>query len=207
MFKLIKYNIKLIFSYNMLAACILICMTPIFFQLSNMNFSSFIKMGELYLSLSGIFLFISLGCLEIYKNTWEFVYIQKISYIKICLVRVLLMMLFNAILILIPVTYVYLKSDYLQFPNTYFGFVVTAWFLGLLGLLITEISLDYKAGYIVTLAYYFIETSTKGIFKKFQVFGYLHNIAHTKEQVFLCCLVIIILYLIVIKEKGRHGII
>lgn len=172
-----------------------------------MDFSSLVKMGELYLSLSGIILFISLGNVEVHKYTWEFVYMQQISYVRICLGRLLTIMIFNSILILLPVAFAYVKSDYIKFFDGYFGFVVTAWFLGLLGLLIAEVFRDYRVAYIVTLVYYFIATSTKDFLKGFQVFGYTHGNMDSKYVIFLCCLVMVVLYSIVIKIKCKHGIV
>lgn len=206
MYKLVKYNIKLIFSYNALAAAVYICLSPLFFDFRNMDFLTLAKMGELYLSLSGIILFVSLGNFEVSKYTWEFVYIQPISYMKICLGRLLAIMTFNAFLILIPLSCVYLNSDFLKFFEGYCGIVVTAWFLGLLGLLISEIFQDYKIAYIVTLAYYFIETATKELFGKFQVFGYIHGNINSKYGVFLFCFIMIVIYLLLVKIKYHRGI-
>lgn len=207
MYKLIKYNTKLIFSYNAIAAFLFVCMSPVFFQIKDMEFSDLAKMGELYLPLSGIILFISLGNLEVHKYTWEFVYMRQIPYVNICAGRLISVMIFNAILILVPVTYAYTKSDYIRFFDGYCGFVVTAWFLGLLGLLTAEVFRDYKVAYVVTLAYYFVATSSKQIFKGFQVFGYIHGSMNSKNGVFACCLVMAALYLFVVKIKCKHGIV
>lgn len=204
--KIIKYNLKLIFSYNVIAAFLLVCMSPVFFQLSNMDFISLAKMGELYLSLTGIFLFISLGNLEGNKYTWEFVYIQQVSYTVICLGRLLAMMLMNAILIFLPLTYVYLRSESIKFFDGYLGFIASAWFLGLLGLLVAEIFRDFKVAYIITLGYYFIATSTMNPLKRIQVFRNVHGNMDIKYGVYLSCMVMIIVYLVLVKMKCKRGI-
>lgn len=203
---MIKYNLKLIFSYNVIAAFFLVCMSPVFFQLSNMDFISLAKMGELYLSLTGIFLFISLGNLEGNKSTWEFVYIQQVSYTVICLGRLLAIMLMNAILVLLPLAYVYLRSESIRFFDGYLGFIASAWFLGLLGLLVAEIFRDFKVAYIITLGYYFIATSTKNVVKGLQVFSYVHGNIDIKYGVYLSCMVMIIIYLVLVKMKCKRGI-
>jgi hypothetical protein len=171
-----------------------------------MDFISLAKMGELYLSLTGIFLFISLGNLEGNKSTWEFVYIQQVSYTVICLGRLLVMMLMNAILVFLPLAYVYSRSESIRFFDGYLGFVASAWFLGLLGLLVAEIFRDLRVAYIITLGYYFIATSTKNVVKGLQVFSYVHGNMDIKYTVYLSCMVMILIYLVLVKMKCKRGI-
>lgn len=202
MFAFIKYNAKIILSYNAVAACMLALLAPIFFRFSNMQFDTLAKMGELYLSLTGPLLFIHLGRFEENMNTWEFVYSKRVSYLKLQLGRIFGLLSLNAFVIFLPLSVAYIRSKELNFGEGFWGIVISAWFLGLLGMLTVEEFGNNKAGYIITLGYYFFETSTKGRYNEaFQVFGYTQGNYQSKINVLFLCIIFIILQMAAIKRR------
>ena len=69
-------------------------------------------------------------------------------------------------------------------------------------MLSVELTGSQKVGYIVAIGYYFFETSTKGGFNDaFQVFGYVQGNYHSKENVVLLCIVLVIVQLLSIKRR------
>lgn len=199
---LIKYNAKLIFSYNALAACLLAALSPFFFRFSNMQFETLAKMGELYLSLTGPLLFIYLGRFEEHMNSWELVYTKRISYLVLHLGRMVGLLCFNACIIFVPLSVVYVNSRALKFGEGFWGIVFSAWFLGLLGLTAVELFENQKVGYILTLGYYLFETSTKGKYHEaVQIFGYVQGNYQSKRNVLLLCIFLIIFQMLVIKRR------
>lgn len=211
MFTLLKYNTKIILSYNAIAACIYVLLTPLFFNLYNMRFIDLAKMGELYLSITGVLLFNRLSRIEEYYNTWELVYCRPTSFILIHLGRILETILLNVLIISFPLIFAYINSKELKFGEGFWGLNVSSWFLGLLGMLIVEITRNYKAGYLVGIGYYFFETSIKDKFMEdVQVFGYIHENFKSKIYVFAICIIFIILQLVLIMNRlvrkgGNNG--
>jgi hypothetical protein len=198
----LKYNSKLILSYNVLASCVFAALSPILFRYRDMQFQDLAKLGELYLSLTGVFLFIPIGRLEEYRNTWELVYSKSTSFINLQLGRILMLLCVNAAILFVPLSVVYMKSPELRFGTGFWGIVISAWFLGLLGLLIVELTGNHKIGFLVTIGYYYFETSTKGSYNHgFQVFGYLQNNVESKKYVFLLCIVMIALQLLILRRR------
>lgn len=202
MLKLLKYNTKLIFSYNVIASLILAILTFLFFNMSNSDFINLAKMGELYLSFSGMFLFVYLAGFEENRETNELVYSREISYIIICLIRIIEILFVNIIILLIPISIVYLNSNILKFGQGFLGIVISSWFLGLFSMFIAELTQNHRIGYLIGFIYYFFETSTKGIYnRKFQVFGYSYGNFSSKINVFILCILMIILELLIIQLK------
>lgn len=203
---LLKYNTKLVISYNVIAACIYSALTPLFFQLDNMQFQDLAKMGELYLSLTGVFLFNRIARLEEYYNTWELVYSRCTSFLWLHLGRIIELMLINSIIISFPLIYAYINSKDIRFGQGYWGIILSSFFLGLLGMLVIEITNNNKAGYLAGIGYYFFETSTRvKLFGFFQVFGYIHNNIRSKIYLFIICILLIIMQLFCIKLRLVHS--
>jgi len=138
---------------------------------------SYIKMGELYLPLSGMFLFVSIGGLENHIGSWEIVCSKRRIYASLHLFRILFLTLVQMLMFIILLSFIWLYSPYIKPWDYFFGIYIDALFLGILGMFFADISGNYGIGYIVSLGYYAIGTIFKnnGLIQYIQLTGYLYE--------------------------------
>jgi hypothetical protein len=158
----IKYNIKILFGINIVAAIIFVAATPVFYSLSLLDAKEIARLGELYLSIIGIILFTYLPGLEEANNTKELVYAKTRSVISTFAIRFLLICILTLLLILAMAMIIQFNGGNFNLMQFTFGITVTAVFLGVIGLTIANYTNEASAGYLVAFAYFIFEWITRG---------------------------------------------
>lgn len=199
------FNIRICFSYNILMSVIYIVFAAFFFQLKDMQYKELVKMGELYLPLNGIFLFVYIGGIESHTGTWEMVCCRKFKFLYIHMIRIVFLAGVNMLSIFTLLSYVWLNSNYLRFGEAFWGIYINSLFLGILGMMLVDLSNDYRVGYIVSLGYYLIATMyLSGVLNGyFQLTGYSNNQIESKYVLFALIVLMLLVDCIFYCKKQR----
>lgn len=175
--KLHWYNIRLCLSYNVVMSALFMMSSVVFFDFRTIDDIQYIKMGEMYLPLSGMFLFVYIGGLEEHIGNWEIVCSKRKKYIYSYLFRILFLTLLQIFMFLALLSFVWLNSPYIQPWDYFWGIYIDSLFIGILGMFFADISSNYGVGYIVALGYYAVGTilGKGGLGGYFQLTGYLNQ--------------------------------
>lgn len=193
--KLCYYNMRLCLSYNVLMAALFMISSVLFFDFRNMELMQYIKMGEVYLSLDGMFLFVSIGGLEEHIGNWEIVCSKRRKYVYIHLFRIIFLALLQMFMFMALLSFVWMNSPYIQPWDYFWGIYIDSFFIGILGMFFADISGNYGIGYIAALGYYGMGTilGNGGLGGYFQLTGYLNQQVISKYVLFGLTLFIILL--------------
>lgn len=193
--KLWYYNIRLCLSYNIVIFALFMISSALFFDFRDMEQMQYIRMGEVYLPLSGMFLFVPIGGLEEHAGSWELVCPKRRKYVFIQLFRILFLTLLQIVMFLILLSFIWLESPYIQPWDSFLGIYVDSFFVGILGMFFADISGNYGIGYIVALGYYGVGTmlGNNGLAGYFQLTGYLNHQVISKYVLLALALLIILL--------------
>lgn len=161
-----KYNIKILFSLNVIIAGVMILLTPVIFSLKLLDYMNIATVGELYLSIIGIILIPYMINIESKTNMVEIVYSKRTSQWKIILIRTFIMMIFMFLCILGIMCLAKVKGSSFNLWKVTLGIWISANFLGMIGFTVVNITNNLSMGYLVSFAYYFIEFFTKGKYTK-----------------------------------------
>jgi len=102
-FLILKYNIKLCCGWNVLAGILILFLTPLFFYLKQLTFREMATIGELYLSLIGVFLFTGVMNIDKENHVEAFIAIRSIPLSLIFLLKLSILLIVNIALIF-PIT-------------------------------------------------------------------------------------------------------
>lgn len=200
---LARYNAKIVFGLNLLAAVALVLLTPFFFSLSLLTYKEMAKVGELYLCTTGIALFTFLGSIEEGSNSQEIVYSKRMPHVYIFTLRFLFMALASFIMIMTIAAYAAVLRSTFPFWTFIFGVWVSAVFLGTIGLTIVNFTREPGAGYLISFAYFVLEWMTRGKYTKdFFLLSLLNNSFHEKYRILAVILVILLANLLFVYKKS-----
>lgn len=193
--KLSYYNIRLCFSYNIIMTVLFFLSSILFFDLKNMELSEYMKMGELYLPLSGMFLFVYIGGLEEHIGCWEIVCSKRRKYVFLHLFRIFILAVILMLMFLALLSFVWINSVYIDAWSCFGGIYIDAFFIGVIGMLFADLSGNYAVGYIVDIGCYGIGTifGNEGFLGYFQLTGYLNRNIISKYVLLGMSLLIILL--------------
>ena len=193
--KLWYYNIRLCLSYNIVISALFMISSALFFDFRDMEQMQYIRMGEVYLPLSGMFLFVPIGGLEEHIGSWELVCSKRRKYVFIQLFRFLFLTLLQIVMFIILLSFIWLESPYIKPWDSFFGIYVDSFFVGILGMFFADISGNYGIGYIVALGYYGAGTmlGNNGLAGCFQLTGYLNHQVISKYVLLVLALLMILL--------------
>ena len=200
---IIYYNIKITCNINLLAALVLVALVPFIFSTKMLEFKDMAVIGEMYLSILGIILFISIGDIDNRDNIKEIIFSRKTPHTYIFILRMCIMMVVTFLLISIITIYVwYTKGTF--FPlSIIFGAWISAVFLGLLGLTISNVTGNISSGYLIAFAYYLLELITKGKYtKNFYLFSLLRNSFNEKYMILTIIAVIFGLNIVYVWKRS-----
>lgn len=192
--KLFYYNIRLCFSYNIFMTGLFFISSIIFYNLKNMELMDYLKMGELYLPLSGMFLFVYIGGLEENIGCWEIVCSKRKKFVFLHLFRIFILAVILMLMFLALLSFIWINSQYIGAWSCFWGIYIDALFIGVIGMFFADLTGSYAVGYIVDMGCYGIGTifGNDGFFGCFQLTGYLDkNI--TSKYVLLGMTLLIIL--------------
>jgi hypothetical protein len=187
---ILKYNIKIIFNINTIAAIVFLLLTPVFFNLRMVTYPEIAQIGEMYLSVIGVVLLTYLCSIEEGCNVKELVYARSTPFVLQLLIRLGLaffMIFFLQLLIFISCVFQGGEFDLAEISS---GTWITSLFLGMLGLTFSNIINDVKSGYLIAFSYYIFEFGTKG---KYTNGIYLFSLLNGsfREKYYLLALIIL----------------
>lgn len=159
---LTRYNFKILLNINVAAAFAYILITPAVLSYRYLNFYDMAKIGENYCALVGIILFVYLGNFEDANDLNGITYTRSTKHINIFLLRLIMMTTLTVLLIGLPILFARLHGGNFDSTRILFGVLISALFLGMLGLTVSNITNNMVAGYMVSFGYYIFEFITKG---------------------------------------------
>lgn len=196
------YQMKQTFCKNILFALLFVCFISILMQGFANDLEQLKRIGENYLTLSSIFLFVPLCSIEKNSNVYEVTCVQRKAYTSIYLMRVCAACLLQAIVLAVPLTCYILRFGY-HFGLWCVGIYISTLFLGLLGLLIGEKTGSRRMGIAAILGYYLLCVSMKNQFKWLTICGYTYHISKSKYRLAAGCLAEIIMLTILLLYRSH----
>jgi hypothetical protein len=199
----IKYNIKILFGLNLLAAIALVVLTPFFFSLKLLSPIEMAKVGELYLSIVGILLFPFLINIEERDNVYELIIIKRTPHVYIFILRLIIFTLITLLMFQgIASLAEFQGSSFITFEFTS-GVGISALFLGMIGITVVNLTNELSAGYLSSFAYFVFEWFTKGKYTKdFYLQSLLIGSFNEKYNILALSIVLVIVNLIIINKKS-----
>lgn len=172
------YNMRLCLSYNVLMAVLFLLSSLLFFHFKDMDIATYLKMGETYLPLTGMLLFVYIGRLEEHIGSWEMVCAKNTKYVYLHIFRFLFLALLQLFLFSALILVVWIHVPDIRPWDYFWGIYIGALFVGTLGMVLADISGNYSVGYVVSLGYYVLGIT---LGRKF-LDGYLQLTGYRNQQ-------------------------
>ncbi len=172
------YNMRLCLSYNVLMAVLFLLSSLLFFDFKGMGIPEYLKMGETYFPLVGMFLFVYIGGLEEHIGSWEMVCAKNTKYVCLHIFRFLFLALLLMLMLAGFLSIVWINVPDIRPWDYFWGIYADALFVGVLGMFFADISGNYGVGYVVSLGYYVIGTT---LGRKF-LDGYIQLTGYMNQQ-------------------------
>lgn len=189
------YNMRLCLSYNVLMAVLFLLSSLLFFHFKDMDIVTYLKMGEMYLPLMGMLLFVYIGGLEEHIGGWEMVCAKNTKYVYLHVFRFLFLALLQLFLFSALILIVWIHVPDIRPWDYFWGIYIGALFVGTLGMVFADISGNYSVGYVASLGYYLlgITLGRKFLDGYLQLTGYRNQ--QPKSKYVLFCLTILFIML------------
>ncbi len=172
------YNMRLSLSYNVLMMVLFLLSSLLFFHFKDMDIAKYLKMGETYLPLAGMLLFVYIGGLEEHIGSWQMVCAKNTKYVYLHVFRFLFLALLQLFLFSALVLAVWIRVPDIRPWDYFWGIYIGALFVGTLGMFFSDISGNYSVGYVVSLGYYLLGIT---LGRKF-LDGYLQLTGYRNQQ-------------------------
>ncbi|MBS4539022.1 hypothetical protein GOQ27_11155 [Clostridium sp. D2Q-11] len=199
----LHYNLKIVFSLNILAAFVLVAVTPFLFSLVRLEYSNIATVGELYLSVIGIILLPNIINIEDIDNIKEVIYIRKTPHIITTILRLAIIIIFMFILISSIILLAKLQQGNFPFWEISLGSFISSLYFGIIGITVVNITKSLPSGYLIPFAYYAFEFSTRGKYTKdFFVFSLLNESFIEKGNLLLIIGGLLIVNLVIIYKRS-----
>jgi len=128
--------------------------------MSNMRFLTYTeaaRLGETYVSIIGIIIFPYLCTIEFNQNIKETIFTKKTSFAKMVFVRVIYMVVFMMLCISIITTIQIFNGSNFKAIELIAGISITTFFLGMIGITVSNLFKNEILGYMAAFMYYFFE--------------------------------------------------
>lgn len=202
--KMIKYNLKIILSFNILAAVVFALLTPVIFSLRLLDSMAISKIAELYLSITGIILIPYLASIEDRNNIKEVIYSRKASHALTTGIRLSAVMLLMFIIILTVMLLAKLQGSNFNLADIAFGTWISAAFLGMLGFTVANISGNISAAYLIAFSYYAMEFFTSGKYTKdLYLFSLTRGCFENGKYVLLTFVLIMVMLSLITAHRNK----
>lgn len=202
------YSWKRVFSANFLLCIVYaVFLSGVIhiFNGNHMSVKDIAGAGEVLIIFVSVFLFLPISNVETRYQVHEAVYLSKISYCSICFRRILLAACGTVLLSGVPMIILAVLSG-VKIGTWCLGVCLSSVYLGLIGMVISEITGKSSLGYLGYLFYYMICMIGTNKVKCFSVMGYTYGMKYSKYSlvigIVICC--IIIYAILYEKQKGRH---
>lgn len=197
--KLIWYILRQCVTKEIFIYIVFLClMLPVVIS-KNMDASSIATIGENVIIFASIFLFIKISNIEKVNGMEEQVFTSNVSYMLLYLMRVAIVSVLLFFMVEIPLCGMcFFNKVYID--KWCIGVYLSSLFIGMLSLLVAEFFENTFAGYFVYIMYYFLDTVLKsGLL--ITLSGYTKQMEHTKIQLFIATLVVLIILMVCINLK------
>jgi len=201
---LIFYGLKNVVSANVLLAVIfMILILPVVYRKS-MNSDDLAVLGENIIVFVSAFVLIPLCNIESRNQVQEYIILCRTSYVYVFFQRIIIGITIIFLLISIPLKILALISG-VKLGFEILGVFASSLFLGLLGVLFSELTQKNVVGYFVYIGYYFWCTFLKHNYKMFNVCGYTYKISNSKYSIIVGISIICMLLFIIeeLRQKGK----
>lgn len=181
------YQFKETFLRNFLFGLAFAGFVSMLFQGFGRDLEQIKRIGENYLSLSSIFLFVPLCNIEKETNVYEVMCVQRKAYGSIYLLRVFVACILQGVVLAVPLAFFAVRLGY-EPGGWCLGIYLSTLFLGLLGILVGEKLGSRRIGIAVILGYYVLCVSLKGKFQWMSICGYTYQIPNSKYHLLAGCI-------------------
>ncbi|WP_425446491.1 hypothetical protein [Dethiothermospora halolimnae] len=201
-----RYNIKILCNLNILAAFIIILLTPALFSLKRLSYGEISRIGEMYLPILGVILLTYIGRIEEENNVEQLIYIREVSNLFIFVIRLVLIMTLIFMMILGIILIARLQGGIFSIWKVTFGIFISSVYFGMIGLTVANITEKLSAGYLVSFSYFAFEFFTLGKYtKEFFVLSLIKGNFSNKYNILILILMFLILNFVMINRKGIKG--
>lgn len=203
-FSSIKYNIKLLFNLNSLAAILYVILVLMISSIRLLDYKALAVIGEQYFSIIGIILVPYLLTIEDKDNIKEVICCRKTAYANTIFLRIFIVMFSMLLIIFSIMIYAKLQGCSFKLWELTLGTWITAAFLGMIGFTVANLSHNISAAYLVSFGYYFIEYVTKGKYTKdLYLFSLTKGIlSNGKLIILLITFTLMIVNLLIINKRS-----
>lgn len=206
--ELVRINIKLSVSYNVLMTVVLLVFGLFVFDATDFSVMNYYKMCEYLMVFSFPILFVGVGDVDCIHHMWELTFSRSFGYIRIYCFRVILLIALGIAINSVPVVFLSINSVEKTSLSLMTGGMIASVWLGLVEILLVELfgNKQFAIGTIVV--YYLFESVTKGkITRNMQIMGFCNGNPESKVYLFAAsCLMFVVLILCVFfKSRGYYG--
>ncbi|MCL6458474.1 MAG: hypothetical protein K6T85_10765 [Gorillibacterium sp.] len=197
------YNTKLLASYPWLLAIVLIGSLLFFLEPALMDAKAVGSLGEYLVAILGLLLFPHLSLLE-EGGIGEGLFAKRIQHPFILVLRWLITALFSFLLIMfLFLALLSAGATFALFPMIT-GSGLTLLALGTFGMLISQLTRQVAAGYILAFAWYLVDLMTKGKFTgNFYLFGMLSG-EWQQQKLWLALLTVVCVTLCAVMTRYKR---
>lgn len=200
---IIKYNIKLCFGLNYIAAFLFAASAFFFFDLKYMSMNDVSQIGELFLSITGIIMLPSIIHIEESENANEAVFTKRTPYYLTIALRMLITFATLALVLFIIIFYCKINSGSFDLLKVWSGIYISALYLGIAGITAVNITKELVPGYLVSLGYFAFEFFTHGKYTSaFYAFSLVNNDYSPKLRILAIIIILISINLILVKKRS-----
>lgn len=202
MLGLIKYNLKLIVTPSYVIGWFFLLCLPFIFSFNLLTEPEMTRITESVFILVGIIWYCNLANHEKSMSIKDLVFQMPVKQSFILVMRMFIILAsmiigFSLLLILAKV-----QGASFNFFKLLSGSIVSSLTLGLLSLMIAQLTNEIAIGYIVSFAYYYMELTTKGALTiYFYLFGLIYEIPYNKILLLGVCLVLAVLNGAILNKK------
>lgn len=202
MLGIIKHNIKLMLTPSYLIGWIYLLCLPILISFSHLSTPEMVKISEQLFILIGPIWFTTLLYKErepARRDTLNQMPIPQtlVFLLRIAMIVISIILGFSLLLMVAK-----FQSASFHFLTLLSASCIGSLVLGLIALLCAQISNQVALGYMISVAYYYIEFLSKGtLTRHFHLFGLMYNIPYNKPLLLGLSLVLLLLNYYVFKRK------
>lgn len=203
--KIIKYNSKILFNLNVIAAIVVAALIPIIFSFRLLNFSEMAQISERIISIIGILLLPFIAHIEKRDNIEEVIFPKKTHHALIFLLRYFLLSLLVILIIFALCIVAKLQGAEFNISKILFGTSISAIFFGTLGLTVSNLTRTLSSGYLIGFAYYLFDYMSHGKYtKSFYSFSLMNNSFSEKYYLLAVTGILFLINVIYVHWKSNH---
>ncbi len=200
--KITKINLKHNFLMHFIAAVIIALLTAVVFSISQLDKNMSAQPIEMMLSFIGIILITPLLLPEQNENIYDVVTSKRTSYIFVCIIRLIYSVMSIMLIIGIFITIMYLGGCDVTMLH-FFGGIITALFLGSLGLAAYGFSRNISVAYMAPVLYYIANMAGKDKLGNFFIFSMTKGSFSEKYYLLALSFLFIIVTMLFYRYKSR----